>query len=49
MNSIIRLCPKCYRHTNIFLDKDNVNINCQCGHCSTMTINTFINQFNHKK
>ena len=41
----MQLCPKCNKHTNIVLDKDNVNISCKCGYYSTMEIKSFINQF----
>ena len=49
MNSILQLCSKCNKHTTIFLNKDNVHINCQCGNYFTMQINTFINQFNYNQ
>ena len=49
MNTIFQLCPKCNKHTNILLNDDNVHINCECGNNSIMTLNTFINQFNHNK
>ena len=44
MNSLIRLCPKCNKHTDIQIEKDNVHINCQCGYCSIMNINNIMNQ-----
>ena len=49
MNSIFQLCPKCNKHTNIVLDKDNVNINCQCDYCYTMNIKEFIKKCSYNK
>ena len=49
MNPVFTPCPKCNNHTNIVLDKDNVNINCQCGYCYTMNIKEFINKGSHNK
>ena len=46
MNSIIQLCPKCNKHTNIVLDKDNVIISCCCGFCSTMNVKSVISELN---
>ena len=49
MNNIFQFCPKCNKHSNIVLDKDNVNINCQCGYCYTMNIKEFIKKCSYNK
>ena len=49
MNFVFQLCPKCNKHTKVFLDKDNVHIICSCNNNSAMKINHFCAQFNHHK
>ena len=44
MNSSIYQCPKCDKHTNISIERDIININCQCGYHSTMRIIDFIKE-----
>ena len=42
MNSHIWKCPQCEKHTNIDLKDYIIDIDCQCGYHSTMSIKEFI-------
>ena len=42
MNSHIWKCPQCEKHTDIDLKDYIIDINCQCGYHSTMSIKEFI-------
>ena len=45
MNPILQICPECNKHTKVELDKDNIQINCECGYNYTMNVKQIINQF----
>ena len=42
MNSHIWKCSQCNKHTNIVLKGDLININCECGYHSIMSIKEYI-------